>query len=730
MNLPVGKEQIAFDLLENIQASFALYEVITENNKIIDLRMLWANQQYLDVVKLTLEEAVGMLFSQIAPHDISWIPFYGEIGLREKDTQIVESYSKEAMQFIHVQAYSPAPGQVATVLHVRNRFVESEYEKDKEEQRIRAILGYIPEGLLFGELIYNKIGEEPADIHCLYVNQAFEIYEDLVVNTLAGKNLYAIYPDKSKEGLIKCHKAVKDNEELHYLKHDRHNRIIEVDIYPNGYNQVFIIQRDITARKKTEEELNSTKKDNLIKSALNQMAATFLSPGNETFDDIMSKGIKAIADVLDLDRVAVYRLVRDKLPLIKQAYLWHGKTLPLEDDRGVVPKLSSTDPLINTLLKGGCINADVSKLSGDLADFLKKFGCKAIYFVPIFTYGKFWGVITLEDYTNYRYFNDEDLELLNSTANLCASAVMRHEIEQEAMIHKEFKETMFSTAPIGLVVFDEQYQIIDCNDIVPEILGVTKEYYLNNLSKMEPEYQNDGSKSSDKRREYMRRALDGEKIKTEWTHCSSKGEPIPTELTLTRIKQGDQYIGFAYFYDLREIKTLQEKAEEVYYDSLTRIHNRRYLDEVLNSLIKSLSRNDSTLSLLMIDIDRFKLYNDTYGHIEGDNCLKKIAEILTQSITRETDFIARYGGEEFVVVLPHTDEDGARKVAEKILDNIRKAKISHSKSDVAGFVTVSIGVTTGKVNYFQNSSDYIKKADEMLYISKQGGRNKYTYNYL
>jgi diguanylate cyclase (GGDEF)-like protein len=172
---------------------------------------------------------------------------------------------------------------------------------------------------------------------------------------------------------------------------------------------------------------------------------------------------------------------------------------------------------------------------------------------------------------------------------------------------------------------------------------------------------------------------------------------------------------------------LEEKAEEVYYDALTGIYNRRYLDESLGRLIKNLSRSNGVLSLMMIDIDHFKDYNDIYGHNEGDNCLKTVVGILSKSITRDTDFIARYGGEEFTIVLPHTDRNGACKIAEKLLENVRNAKIPHSKSDIAVQVTISIGVTTGRVNHAQTAADYIKRADEMLYISKQGGRDRYTF---
>jgi len=129
----------------------------------------------------------------------------------------------------------------------------------------------------------------------------------------------------------------------------------------------------------------------------------------------------------------------------------------------------------------------------------------------------------------------------------------------------------------------------------------------------------------------------------------------------------------------------------------------------------------------MIDIDYFKKYNDTYGHDAGDNCLKTVASNLSECVIREEDFIARYGGEEFVVVLPNTDENGACLIAEKMLEKIRECNILHKTSDTAGYVTVSIGGTTGIINHLQNGSDYIKAADKVLYESKKNGRNRYTF---
>jgi len=187
------------------------------------------------------------------------------------------------------------------------------------------------------------------------------------------------------------------------------------------------------------------------------------------------------------------------------------------------------------------------------------------------------------------------------------------------------------------------------------------------------------------------------------------------------IKQVDSFNG------KDEIETLGEFLNMTVIDQLTKIYNRRFFDGNMKMLIKLLSRTSSKLSLLMLDIDFFKKYNDTYGHDVGDKCLRAIAAAISKCIIREEDFAARYGGEEFVVVLPNTDENGANLIAAKILNKIRECNITHKSSDIAEYVTVSIGGTTGVVSYLHEESDYIKCADAAMYMSKQNGRNQYTY---
>lgn len=160
-------------------------------------------------------------------------------------------------------------------------------------------------------------------------------------------------------------------------------------------------------------------------------------------------------------------------------------------------------------------------------------------------------------------------------------------------------------------------------------------------------------------------------------------------------------------------------------DTLTNVYNRRYVDENINRLFKSVSRSNSALTVMMADLDFFKNYNEIYGHSKGDKCLISVAAIFTQNLKRDNDFVARYGSEEFVIIMPNTDENGARIIAERLLEKVKAAYIPHEKSEISERVTISIGVTTGR-SYKYSGDDFINKAAEAMQKSKQDGRNRYT----
>ncbi|MFQ3574164.1 MAG: diguanylate cyclase [Thermodesulfovibrionales bacterium] len=159
-------------------------------------------------------------------------------------------------------------------------------------------------------------------------------------------------------------------------------------------------------------------------------------------------------------------------------------------------------------------------------------------------------------------------------------------------------------------------------------------------------------------------------------------------------------------------------------DGLTGIANRRYFDTYLSNEWKRAMRNASTVSLIMIDIDFFKAYNDMYGHLKGDECLKAVAQEIQKTLKRGSDVVARYGGEEFAVVLPGTDIKGAMMIAKLIWENVMALNIKHEASKVINYVTISLGVASEIPTLGSSQDDLIRKADMALYKAKNAGRNR------
>jgi diguanylate cyclase (GGDEF)-like protein/PAS domain S-box-containing protein len=184
--------------------------------------------------------------------------------------------------------------------------------------------------------------------------------------------------------------------------------------------------------------------------------------------------------------------------------------------------------------------------------------------------------------------------------------------------------------------------------------------------------------------------------------------------------------------DITVHKLEKEKLEEVNVvlqqlsstDGLTLIANRRYFDESLEREWRRAIRKKTEISLVMVDIDYFKAFNDTYGHLSGDQCIKNVAQVMHSSVHRSGDLVARFGGEEFIVLLPDTDILGATKVARIIRATVEALEIPHGGSSTNRFVTVSVGVATITPTLETNTRDLVYAVDKSLYDSKQNGRNR------
>lgn len=173
-------------------------------------------------------------------------------------------------------------------------------------------------------------------------------------------------------------------------------------------------------------------------------------------------------------------------------------------------------------------------------------------------------------------------------------------------------------------------------------------------------------------------------------------------------------------------KELEEKNQILerlsFIDALTGVGNRRLFNEILEKEWKRAGRDVYPLSLIMMDIDFFKDFNDTYGHLMGDDCLRKVAEALNKTIKRPADLIARYGGEEFAAILPDTDEQNAVRLAEDMRNRVEDLNITHVNSEI-NKVTISLGVAAVIPHHNLDMASLISSADKALYHAKQEGRN-------
>ena len=168
----------------------------------------------------------------------------------------------------------------------------------------------------------------------------------------------------------------------------------------------------------------------------------------------------------------------------------------------------------------------------------------------------------------------------------------------------------------------------------------------------------------------------------------------------------------------QELKQLSET------DPLTGLFNRLAMDKKLQQAWHLLIRTSDPLTVMLVDIDYFKAYNDHYGHQAGDDCLKKVAQILQNAAKRDSDMVARYGGEEFLIVLPGTSRASAQNIAAVLQQHIPEENIEHSASSVDSRVTVSIGIAAQVPSPAESVSELIGAADRALYQAKENGRNR------
>jgi len=539
----------------------------------------------------------------------------------------------------------------------------------------------------------------------------------------------------------------------------------------------------LTNANRLYEGLDQNERRELYANALNKALEILVSYTEKNIDDTLSHGLWPIANAAGLDRIILFRIIDKDAMICGEKFRWDrliGGTAPIDDALRELPITTAVKRWISIMSDDTCISLKRGEFREDEAAFLSPRGVMSILIVPIYTESRFWGVVTCHDNTKERDFDKDCVAMLRSAARICASTVIRAEKTRNAELavkalrrRERMTDTLYKISYIFLSQKEEKFEdTIEAGvRLITSELEVDRLILYRNYMKDDCLYMSQvfrWDRSSGGSTGFVESFTDApySQFLTSWEDHLTDGNTVNSLSRLLPVHEAvvlksfgilsvavipihinNIFWGFTLFGDTRNERHFEDDViemmrsaaflfanafirAEVEYDSLTGIYNRRYFDETMERVISSLSRAESILSVLMIDIDFFKRYNDTYGHVEGDRCLKAVAQTLSRCIIRADDFISRYGGEEFVVVLPNTDEYGVRLIAEKLLDNIRDLNIPHEQSDAAAYVTVSIGGTTGKVLHTHNAGDFIKRADELMYKSKQEGRDRFSFGWL
>jgi signal transduction histidine kinase/CheY-like chemotaxis protein/PAS domain-containing protein len=323
----------------------------------------------------------------------------------------------------------------------------------------------------------------------------------------------------------------------------------------------------------TKEEMLQNQKKNIeilehrkkMSDILNKTAITFVSQNEESFDTRMTEGLKLVCDMANLDRLSIWRnfSMPDCLHT-SQIYRWDresgGTTKPTHGLEDVT--YAKLGPRWEKILPNNEIINGPARLMPE-ADMLKSFGVASALVIPLIIENAFWGFVLFEDRHNERYFEEDYIEMMRSTAFLCVNTFVRAEMERYISEANKTNSLLVNEASVGIIIFSNDGTIInDCNAKVLEIFGCTKQYFLEHFFELSPEYQPDGMSSAEKVRKVTEQMSSEGRVVFEWLHRSASGEPIPCEITLVSVNYLGRTAGLGYLYDLRKIRKIETIANE------------------------------------------------------------------------------------------------------------------------------------------------------------------------
>lgn len=536
--------------------------------------------------------------------------------------------------------------------------------------------------------------------------------------------------------------------------------LLSTVMMPDQQHPLFLSTfQDITPLKRAEQALcQLIVQEHLIWEITHQIRQSL------NLEDILKTTVQEVQQLLECDQVLIYRIFSDRTSEII------ARTRS-DESSNLFNKHQSNTPLIpiecyENFNQGRMrvindINHD--PIHSGMLKILKHWGVCSAIMVPLFERNQLWGVLMICQNQGVRHWLQWEANLLRQISEQVGIALQQSQLYQQTQYQARRAQTLnhviqvirqsldldtiFSTAVAEIVTllrvdracilqhFPEEQQwkeVASCS------------YDLNGASSIIPPIHHlNQSETEDLR------VPDSQEIQ-HLTGISGTWLPIPlrvgnqvwgclgllkhqhlrgwkeSEIELTCAIADQLAIAIQQSELYQELQVANQQLKRLAtVDGLTQVANRRRFDEYLEQEWQRLQRENAFLSLIMCDIDYFKQYNDYYGHPTGDTCLKQVAQAIEKTLRRPADLVARYGGEEFVIILPNTNQNGAIHVAQHIQWAILQLQISHAKSIVSQWLTLSLGIACTLPSPTTPASNLIHAADQALYQAKQQGRARY-----
>jgi diguanylate cyclase (GGDEF)-like protein/PAS domain S-box-containing protein len=585
--------------------------------------------------------------------------------------------------------------------------------------------------------------------------------------------LLKCYPNPHDYQQVIAHMEAADRQWKDFPTQTAQGKIVETswtNIRLSDGSEIGIGQ-DITARKQHEKRLREQAQREQLISLITQRIRQSLN-----FSDILETTVAEIRQLLQTDRVLIYRFEPDKRGIVIAESVdefWVSLRGKILFDEGL-----ADNTCINAYTHGRIQNTpDIynSKLPDCYIQLLAQFQVRANLVIPILHGEELWGLLVAQHCSQPRLWQTTEIELLHQLADQVAIAISQSQLYQYAQYQAQREQalneviqairnslelnTIFSTASneIARLLYVDWVHIVQYFPEVKIWLNVG-EYcrYPNFIKALGTEIPDNENKFADQLKQLeIVQIADISQAEDQINCAYARTYPgswllIPihskssfwgslnlirnpqhsdwqsSEIYLARTVANQLAIAIQQSQLYQQLQQVNEELQHLAtHDQLTQLPNRRYFDQYLTQEWQRLTREQSFLSLIVCDVDYFKLYNDTYGHLAGDECLTKVAQAIKRGIKRPADLAARYGGEEFVMILPNTDSQGAIQVVQTIQADIFQLHIPHKSSSASSQITLSFGIASIYPTTVSSPEILIKKADLALYQAKENGRNCY-----